>query len=385
MLTDGFVVIPRRLVTSDFFNDNEKFAILIKLFFEVRFRETNVNGIDIGVNQFICTKADLAERMNINERKLKYILERFQRAGLIKTENIRNKYTLITLLCGEAKVSVKRTENVRHIEERRSTVISARSDTAEGQTVKTYPSEAVGIEKKQEINLPESIGPEEEIKISTEAESELMPDASSVKEEAEASEESINNQQTDKTNIKNYSSSGAVFLPGKIRRKYGLETDSQVAESLSALTVPDSGCTKPSQDSKSVGKRKPVSDDNGEKKAYGDFSNVLLTEYEYGLFREKTPLADNYINKFSSYLVNHPEKNYISHFAQLLSHYNSDKISGREEGSKAKGENNENGTKTFIGFSGEPLSPLPGTSYDLIRAMEKIEKSVPVLRKRERR
>ncbi len=276
MLTDGFVVIPRRLVTSDFFNDNEKFAILIKLFFEVRFRETNVNGIDIGVNQFICTKADLAERMNINERKLKYILERFQRAGLIKTENIKNKYTLITLLCGEAKVSVKRTENNKHIDERRSTVISAKPDITKKQNEKTHSCEAVEADN-------------------------LVPD------------------------------------------------------------------------------------DNAEKKAYGDFSNVFLSEYEYGLLCEKTPLADNYINKFSSYLVNHPEKNYISHFAQLLSHYNSDKISGREEGSEAKGENNENGSKTFIGFSGEPLSPLPNTSYDLIRAMEKIEKSVPVLRKRERR
>lgn len=96
MLEDGFVRLPRKAEKLSVYSDSEKFSAYIKLLLCARFRETVISGITVRENQILCTKAQLAEMFNTSERKARTILDGFKRMGCIQTENIKNRYTLIT-------------------------------------------------------------------------------------------------------------------------------------------------------------------------------------------------------------------------------------------------------------------------------------------------
>ena len=64
----------------------------------LRFRETCVDGVEVGVNQLLISKPELAKRCNLTVAKVRRMLREFQEVGGIRCENIRNKYTLITFL-----------------------------------------------------------------------------------------------------------------------------------------------------------------------------------------------------------------------------------------------------------------------------------------------
>lgn len=97
MVTEGFVAIPRKVAKTKVFNEHEKFGILVKLIFKARFREGEAAGVKLNVNQFLCTKKHLADEFHMSENKLRSILVYFEKYGYIKMENIKNKYTRITI------------------------------------------------------------------------------------------------------------------------------------------------------------------------------------------------------------------------------------------------------------------------------------------------
>ena len=98
MLEEGFVMLPRKIISSRIYNDPVKLSAYIKLLFMARFRECTVDGIELSVNQLLSTKPMLAKAFGVDERKARSILECFEKAGGIRTENYKNRMTLITLL-----------------------------------------------------------------------------------------------------------------------------------------------------------------------------------------------------------------------------------------------------------------------------------------------
>ncbi|MBR3768355.1 MAG: hypothetical protein IKL10_09000 [Clostridia bacterium] len=98
MLSEGYVAAPRKIERTEIFKDNEKLGIYMKLLFLARFRETVIDGITVKENQILCTKAQLSKLFGVNERKVRTVLDGFVKMGGIKTENIKNRHTLITIL-----------------------------------------------------------------------------------------------------------------------------------------------------------------------------------------------------------------------------------------------------------------------------------------------
>lgn len=97
-MTDGFVKLPRMLMTYPELKPHDAFYVLYMILSLMRFHETYMDGVLVEKNQLLISKPELAERCNVNISRLKYILSVFEEAGGIKTENNGNKNTKITVL-----------------------------------------------------------------------------------------------------------------------------------------------------------------------------------------------------------------------------------------------------------------------------------------------
>lgn len=97
MLTEGYILISRKLVEKKAFRDKEQLGILLQMLLMARFKSCMVEGTEVKVNQFYGTKKKLAEEFGISEGKLRGILASFEKQGILTTKNIKNKYTLICL------------------------------------------------------------------------------------------------------------------------------------------------------------------------------------------------------------------------------------------------------------------------------------------------
>lgn len=90
--------IPRAFDQWKEFNTPEYFFAYYKLMYLARFKEAYIDGVEVKVNQILISKTELAKQLGYTLAQTRRILDNFTRAGGIKTENIRNKYTLITVL-----------------------------------------------------------------------------------------------------------------------------------------------------------------------------------------------------------------------------------------------------------------------------------------------
>lgn len=69
-----------------------------------------------------------------------------------------------------------------------------------------------------------------------------------------------------------------------------------------------------------------------EKRIFGEFENVLLTEEEFEKLKSKVPSYQNYIEDLSIYLENNLKKHYDSHYATILSWHRKDKKKNLKKG-----------------------------------------------------
>ena len=97
-MQNGFITIPRSILRYEVFQDLDALGFYTRLKCDLRFRETQVDGVDVGANSILISKPELAKRTNMTVAKVKRLLRNFQEIGGISCENIRNKYTLITFL-----------------------------------------------------------------------------------------------------------------------------------------------------------------------------------------------------------------------------------------------------------------------------------------------
>ncbi len=97
-MQNGFFIIPRAIERYEVFNDMDSLGFYTVLMRSLRFRETYIDGVEVGVNQLLISKPELARRCNLTVSKVRRMLKEFQEVGGIRCENIKNKYTLITFL-----------------------------------------------------------------------------------------------------------------------------------------------------------------------------------------------------------------------------------------------------------------------------------------------
>ncbi len=97
-MQNGFIIIPRAIEKFEVLQDMDALGFYTMLMRSLRFRETYVDGVEVGVNQLLISKPELAKRCNLTVAKVRRMLRDFQEVGGISCQNIKNKYTLITFL-----------------------------------------------------------------------------------------------------------------------------------------------------------------------------------------------------------------------------------------------------------------------------------------------
>lgn len=261
----GFVKVPRAILSRKEFSDPALFYAYFVLMSSVRFVETEIDGIRVGVGQLLISKSQLASLFGMSLSRTRSTLERFEKMGGITRENIKNKYTLITVLKPFLTGNINKTSSV------------LKKDTV------------------------------------------FISDKSAVSNESQLKEFSYENREL----------SEAVFKPSDIEEKSGLAAKTVKPDSIyeDVSPKPDSGAGVHNEGTACDAGCKESSSPS--KLAYGKFSNVLLTENEYLDFQKETVNYRYYIDSLSARLMNSGGKKYQSHYALLINNCNEDKLRGR--------------------------------------------------------
>ena len=259
-MQNGFIIIPRAIEKFEVLQDMDALGFYTMLMRSLRFRETCVDGVEVGVNQLLISKPELAKRCNLTVAKVRRMLRDFQEVGGISCQNIKNKYTLITFLEPFIYTNV--------------------SD--DGKT--NPPAAAVQTDEYEDI----------------------IEDA-----------------------------------------------------------------TEKSENEKPVN---PTKNKRGELKAYGKFSNIWLSDDEYSALLRDFKIAEDAIEKLSSYLGCHPKKSTENHYAQLLLWIANEKNKQTADDS----------LRSNVSYGNTAYTPDPNASYDLARAEQWARTHKPVFKKRER-
>ncbi len=377
MLEEGFVMLPRKIISSSIYNDPVKLSAYIKLLFMARFRECTVDGIELGVNQLLSTKPMLAKAFGVDERKARSILECFEKAGGIRTENYKNRMTLITLL--PPFLYTDGSERSQANKEKPNMTARFRSENGILRKPSGKPFSQNAVEDAPAVSQR------------SEEASAFTADCENVSDAADNGEKVCADANREDTVFDVAGSDGAVSVIAENREsvcavKNGGEKESSAvldreAESADgnksekmtaeAENTADRRDRKGGNEAETVGadgKRQVFGERSSELCRYGHFQNVLMTAEEYEQFKRQTRKYEAYINKFSAYLASRPDKRYENHYAQLCIHlYEDEKTAQYDEGNQ------------------QYRPPLTEASYDIKRAEERARTTVPRVKKRQKR
>ena len=147
----GYIKLYREQLQTEILKNPQVLLVWVFLNEQVRFRQAVQNGIEVLPGQVLLTAVYIAQKCNLTVRQVRYCLKRFEQEGLIRMQNIRNRYTLITVLTpneGEAvQGSAAATEPFAKPEP---------MPTAAIEPTKSTPSEATfGVSEPTEISAPE--------------------------------------------------------------------------------------------------------------------------------------------------------------------------------------------------------------------------------------
>ncbi len=106
----GFIKIYRDVLDSVLFTKPILLQMWLLLNKLARFTETEQDGIELHPGQVLTSNPALAQRCNLTERRVRYILDCLEDMQLITRENIRNRYTRITLTNPDELQCDKQTE-----------------------------------------------------------------------------------------------------------------------------------------------------------------------------------------------------------------------------------------------------------------------------------
>ena len=413
-------MLPRKIISSSIYNDPVKLSAYIKLLFMARFRECTVDGIELGVNQLLSTKPMLAKAFGVDERKARSILECFEKAGGIRTENYKNRMTLITLLPpflytdgSERSQANKEKPNMTARFRSENGIlrkpsgkpfspdavedvpaVSQRSEEASAFTADCENVSGVaenGESVCADANREDAVEDVPAVSQRSEEASAFTADCENVSGAADNGEKVCADANKEDTVCDVTGSDGAVSVIAENREsvyavKNGGEKESSAvldreAESADgnksekmtaeAENTADRRDRKGGYEAETVGadgKRQVFGERSSELCRYGHFQNVLMTAEEYEQFKRQTRKYEAYINKFSAYLASRPDKRYENHYAQLCIHlYEDEKTAQCDEGNQ------------------QYRPPLTEASYDIKRAEERARTTVPRVKKRQKR
>ena len=106
----GFIKIYRDVLDSVLFTKPILLQMWLLLNKLARFTKTEQDGIEILPGQVLTSAAELSQRCNLPERRVRYILDCLEKMELITRENVRNRYTIITLTNPDELKCIKQTE-----------------------------------------------------------------------------------------------------------------------------------------------------------------------------------------------------------------------------------------------------------------------------------
>lgn len=94
----GFIKVHRELLSDGLLQKPVLLQVWMFLSCAAWFRKTVIDGIEILPGQALVTAGEIACACNLQEHKVRYALNCLEKQGLIRRENIRNRYSLITVL-----------------------------------------------------------------------------------------------------------------------------------------------------------------------------------------------------------------------------------------------------------------------------------------------
>lgn len=94
----GFVKTPRNILYSDYLYDERLLRAWVVITLCMRFKSTVIDSIPLEEGDALFTKDELSELLGVDKRTVRTILGRMSRDGLIRYINIRNSYTLISVI-----------------------------------------------------------------------------------------------------------------------------------------------------------------------------------------------------------------------------------------------------------------------------------------------
>ncbi len=119
MLRDYFVKVSRNILNTPYYKDASLLKAWMGLVLSVRFQPYTYDGIDVGVDEVLLKKNEVAELFGTEKRRALTILKRMERDGLIEFRNIKNRYTLIKILNADFSFPRKKKERERGEEKNR--------------------------------------------------------------------------------------------------------------------------------------------------------------------------------------------------------------------------------------------------------------------------
>ena len=147
----GYIKLYREQLQTEILKNPQVLLVWVFLNEQVRFRQAVQNGIEVLPGQVLLTAVYIAQKCNLTVRQVRYCLKRFEQEGLIRMQNIRNRYTLITVLTpneGEAvQGSAAASEPIAEPEPMPTAAIEPTKSTASEATI--------GVSEPTEIPVPE--------------------------------------------------------------------------------------------------------------------------------------------------------------------------------------------------------------------------------------
>ena len=115
----GFAKTPRNILYSDYLYDERLLRAWVVITLCMRFKSTVIDSIPLEEGDALFTKDELSELLGVDKRTVRTILGRMSRDGLIKYINIRNSYTLISVI-DPMMTSLERTSEEEETEDLRA-------------------------------------------------------------------------------------------------------------------------------------------------------------------------------------------------------------------------------------------------------------------------
>lgn len=382
----GYVKFFRKLRELSFMHDSCFVHALFILLSEARFMPTVINGVPVEAGQLILSVPDFCDEMGISVKTARFIITTLRDINAISYSVLNNNKLLITLkpllLTGEGITNellyIKgvspdmKNESALYKELNKRVIVNVCDATEnenreEAKKCGNEKAEAVSqeVNKKAEGNKAAAVGRDyKKINRLIDIVCDDMPEEQK-NEAPEKKSEGICVPQNKEENAVCEKGAEELCVP------QNKEENAVCEKGAEELCVPQN--KEENAVCEDGEKRAAVCETGKEKKAWGKFNNVFISDNEYEELKRLVPDCNGYIERLSAYLASSGRRDYKDHYATIYSWFLRDKESG-------KNGDGGNAVKKIC----EPLKELypEGRSYDLERAIKRSIEITPQVKHR---